>query len=91
LYCKHKGFVQPDERFAPSKIISAKLLDDTIEDFRTFILNCPSRVVEYTVHPGLLSNDPMDRPEYRIHRTKEYKLLTNPKCFNIINASGFNS
>ena len=87
LYCKCRGFSQPGERFGPAKLISEKPLGENLEDFRIFLANCPEGISEHTVHPGLLSNDPMDRPEYRIHRKNEYDLLVNPECLDICRMS----
>jgi predicted glycoside hydrolase/deacetylase ChbG (UPF0249 family) len=79
LYCRYKGFIQPDERFSPAKLVSGKPLDENLGDFEIFLANCPDGIIEHTVHPGLPSDDPMDEPEYRIHRKKEYDLLMNPE------------
>ena len=88
FYCKCRGFLQPNERFGPAKLITDKSLGNNLEDFRIFLTNCPEGIVEYAVHPGLLSDDPMDKPQYRQHRKKEYDLLVQSQCLEIIRSCG---
>jgi predicted glycoside hydrolase/deacetylase ChbG (UPF0249 family) len=88
LHCRMKGFIQPDERYGFAKLISDKKLGYNAEGFRTLIENCPQGVVEYVVHPGLLSEDTMDEPEFREQRKTEYELLMNPECLRICENCG---
>ncbi len=88
LYCRRKGFILPDERYGFGKLISDKKSDYSIEGFQALIENCPQGVIECVVHPGLLSEDAMDRPEFREQRKIEYDLLMNPECLKICKSYG---
>jgi len=85
IYSKLNGLNMPDERYGLAKVISSRMLDYTVEDFKVFVENCPEGTVEFVVHPGLLSDDNLDEPAYRIHRKAEYDLLMNPQCKTILN------
>lgn len=88
LCCKLKGFLQPDERYGFSKLLSDKRLTYNTEGFRTLMENCPPGVIEFVVHPGHLSEDPMDRPLFRQQRFREYSTLMAPQCFDICRENG---
>jgi predicted glycoside hydrolase/deacetylase ChbG (UPF0249 family) len=92
LHSRACGFSLPDQRFGFQKVVldrsrqTAGHLDR--EGFETMIRNCPHGVSECVVHPGLLSEDPLDRPEYRIQRKAEHSLLTHPDCLSICRRHG---
>jgi predicted glycoside hydrolase/deacetylase ChbG (UPF0249 family) len=92
LHSKARGFWLPDQRYGFQKVVldrsrqTAGHLD--LEGFETMIRNCPHGVSECVVHPGLLSEDPLDRPEYRIQRKAEHSLLTHADCVPICRRHG---
>jgi predicted glycoside hydrolase/deacetylase ChbG (UPF0249 family) len=92
LHSRLRGFSMPRERYGFQKIVLNRSLrtagSGDIEGFEVMIQNCPDGVSECVVHPGLLSDDPMDRPEYRLQRKAEHSLLTDPRCLQICERYG---
>jgi predicted glycoside hydrolase/deacetylase ChbG (UPF0249 family) len=83
IYCRHKGYRLPDERYGFTKLISQPPLQFNIAGWRKFIENMPRGIVEFCTHPGLPGEDSMDEPAFRPQRVVEYHLLINPECKEI--------
>jgi predicted glycoside hydrolase/deacetylase ChbG (UPF0249 family) len=92
LHSRLHGFSMPKERYGFQKIILNCSLQTAgssdLQGFEAMIRTCPDGISECVVHPGLLSNDPLDRPEYRLHRKAEHRLLTDPQCLPICERYG---
>jgi predicted glycoside hydrolase/deacetylase ChbG (UPF0249 family) len=82
-YCRLKGYRLPDMRYGFRLVISLTPLKTDIAGWRKLIENMPCGIIELTVHPGLPSDDPMDRAEYREQRVAEYNVLLDPECKKI--------
>ncbi len=83
LYYRMNSFKCPNERFGFAKLISNKPLIWDIDSWKRFIDNMPNLICEFCTHPGLLSSDPNDRPEFRRQRFEEYRLFSNPESRKI--------
>jgi len=83
VYCRSKGYHLPDVRYGFSKLISDLPLKFDTAGWRKFIENMPSGTAEFCTHPGLPSEDPTDKPEFREQRIAEYNLMINPECKKI--------
>jgi predicted glycoside hydrolase/deacetylase ChbG (UPF0249 family) len=83
IYCRFKGYRLPDVRYGFSKVISSSPLKFDITGWLKFIKNMPAGIAEFCAHPGLPSNDPVDKPAFRARRIAEYNLLINPECKKI--------
>jgi predicted glycoside hydrolase/deacetylase ChbG (UPF0249 family) len=91
LYSWLRGFSQPSERYGFSKLITdqGKAANHCeLQGFETMARNCPEGISECVVHPGLLSDDPLDQPAYRDQRKAEHSLLTDPECLRICQRHG---
>ena len=78
----------PTERYVFAKLISDRSLEVSETGWDSFIRNMPNGIVELCVHPGLLSDNPLDRPVFREQRYREYKILINPECKRICEKYG---
>lgn len=83
IYSRLKGFRAPDVRYDFAKIVSLSPLKFDITGWEKLIVNMGRGVGELVAHPGLWSDDSMDRPEFREQRVAEYNLLLNPECKKI--------
>ena len=48
----------------------------------------PKGVNELACHPGYMSEDPLDKPEFRVHRTVELDLMTSDSFKTAIDKAG---
>lgn len=81
-YLKLRGYKQPDEKYGFYKVVSEKELGYDCDSWIKMLQNLPHGISEFVTHPGLMSNDPLDREEYRARRVMEYKLFSDPETIN---------
>ncbi len=84
LHNKLAGIKVPDERYGLAKVISDRKLEFDVEGFEHYLATMPKKTVEMCTHPGLLSDDPLDRPEFRRVRVKELEILKDDKLMELI-------
>ena len=77
--CYLQGIRTPTERFGFKKVVSDKDMDFAIDCLPTYLKAMPTGINELCCHPGYLSNDPLDEPEFRTVRPRELDFFTNPK------------
>ena len=77
------GLRTPNRKIGFYKLISASILKYDLNSWQRLLSNLPQGVNEFVAHPGLMSNDILDRPEYRKKRVEEFKLLSNPETRRI--------
>lgn len=78
LICKFRGIKTPTERYGFNKVVSDRALDFDMASVPGFLKSMPQGVNELCCHPGYLSEDPLDEPDFRVQRPKELALLTDP-------------
>jgi predicted glycoside hydrolase/deacetylase ChbG (UPF0249 family) len=77
------GLRTPNRKIGFYKLISASFLKYDLDSWQRFLSNLPQGVNEFVAHPGLMSNDILDRPEYRKKRVEEFKLMSNAETRKI--------
>lgn len=76
--CYLKGIRTPTERFGFKKVVSDQDMEFELAAMPRYVQAMPAGVNELCCHPGHLSDDPLDEPEFRIVRPRELKFLTDP-------------
>ena len=74
--CFLKGIRTPNERFGFAKVVSDREMRFDPECIDSFIKAMPEGVNELCCHPGYLSEDPLDEPEFRVVRPIELEFFT---------------
>ena len=76
--CFLRGIKTPTERFGFGKVVSDRAMEFEMDCVQSFISAMPSGVNELCCHPGHLSEDFLDEPDFRLVRPKELEFFTNP-------------
>ena len=87
LLCRIRKIKTPTERFGFKKVVSNRTLDFNMDSVPSFLKTMPAGVNELCCHPGYLSEDPLDEPDFRVQRPKELAFLTNPALRDALAAS----
>lgn len=88
LFCKLRKVKTPTERYGFGKVVSDRPLEFNMESVDSFLATMPRGVNELCCHPGYLSEDPLDEPEFRVLRPQELAFFTNPDLRTAIEAAG---
>lgn len=86
--CKLRGLKSPTERFGFYKMIGNRKMDFVPECVPSLLATMPKGVNELACHPGYLSEDPLDDPGFRVHRTVELDLMTSAAFKSAISDAG---
>ncbi len=87
-YCYLKGIRTPTERYSFNKVVSDRPMDFDLDCIDSFIASMPPGVNELCCHPGYLSEDPLDEPDFRVVRPEELSFFTNPKFRESLDTAG---
>ena len=83
-----KGIQTPSERYGFGKVVSNREMDFEMDCVPSFLKAMPDGTNELCCHPGYLSEDPLDEPEFRVVRPKELEFFTNPAFRDAIEEAG---
>ena len=86
--CRLRGIRTPTERFGFKKVVSDREMDFKPECIQSFLSAMPRGINELCCHPGYLSEDPLDEPEFRAVRPRELEFFTAPEFRDALNQSG---
>ena len=87
-YCFLKGIRTPTERFGFGKVVSEREMRFDMECVPAYLQAMPRGINELCCHPGYLSADPLDEPEFRVVRPQELEFFTTPALRHAIDEAG---
>lgn len=87
-FLRLKGYRLPGMKYGFYKVVSSSPLKRDLDGWVTLLRSLPEGVSELVTHPGLPSNDLVDRAEFRKKRVIEYELFSNPKTKQIAEELG---
>ena len=67
------------KRFGFKKVVSDKSMEFELDAVDSYLEAMPKGVNELCCHPGYLSEDPLDEPEFRVVRPRELEFFTDPR------------
>ena len=88
LICKARGIKTPTERFGFYKVVGNRPMGFNLDSVQSLLATMPSGVNELCCHPGYMSDDPLDEPEFRVQRPIELELLTDESFKSAIHDAG---
>lgn len=85
MICRWRGIHTPSERYGFGKVVSPLDMRFDMECVESFLQAMPRGVNELCCHPGYLSEDPLDEPEFRVVRPQELEFFTNDDLRKALN------
>ena len=87
-YSYIKGIRTPTERYGFGKVVSNRPMTFDMDCVPSFLASMPKGINELCCHPGYLSEDPLDEPEFRVVRPRELEFFTDPALRYAIEDAG---